>query len=120
MKNAEETKTCGAGAGPGFAGRAAMCAGSLAICAMCVFSFPVFSNASENERYKAIPMASGGYVFILDTREGHAWTWSSGGAGGVSAGGANPRIVYQGNVRQNMRANPKNSASINQKSGERF
>lgn len=59
--------------------------------------------ASENERYKAIPMAAGGYVFILDTREGHAWTWSSGGTGGASANGVNPHIVYQGNVRQNMK-----------------
>lgn len=59
-------------------------------------------QASDNERYKAIPMASGGYVFIIDTREGHAWTWNSAGQGQASPSGSNPRIVYQGNVRTNM------------------
>lgn len=47
-------------------------------------------------------MASGGYVFIIDTREGHAWTWNSAGQGQVSPSGTNPRIIYQGNVRKNM------------------
>lgn len=79
------------------------------------------SFASENERYKAIPMASGGYVFIIDTKEGHAWTWSSGGTGGASSNGVNPHIVYQGNVRQNMKKS-KSAVQIPQmeKNGKRF
>lgn len=63
---------------------------------------PALVQASDNERYKAIPMASGGYVFIIDTREGHAWTWNNAGQGQVSPSGVNPHIVYQGNVRKNM------------------
>jgi len=58
---------------------------------------------AQNERYKAIPMASGGFVFILDTKEGHAWTWNNAAQGQVSQNGENPRITYQGNVRMNMK-----------------
>ena len=59
--------------------------------------------ATENDRYKAIPVAGGGYVFIIDTREGHMWTWNSAAQGQASPSGANPKVVYQGNVRQNMK-----------------
>lgn len=65
--------------------------------------------ASENERYRAFPMATGGYVFILDTREGHIWTWSNTGPEQVSSSGQNPRILYQGNIRKNMTVPPKSS-----------
>lgn len=68
----------------------------------CALWGPAVSHASENERYKALPIANGGYVFILDTREGHAWTWTSAGQGQVSPSGVNPHFVYQGNVRKNM------------------
>lgn len=76
---------------------------------LCVLLVPVVSHADGNERYKAIPLASGGYVFILDTKEGHAWTWNSAGQGQVSPSGVNPHFTYQGNVRKNM--NPPKTAS---------
>ncbi len=62
--------------------------------------------ATENERYKAIPIGMGGYVFIIDTREGHIWTWNNVGGGQTSPSGGNPKVVYQGNVRNNMKAPP--------------
>ena len=68
---------------------------------------------AENERYKAIPMASGGFVFILDTREGHAWTWTNSLPGEASKNGENPRITYQGNVRANMKPPKKPSIQGN-------
>ncbi len=67
------------------------------------------SALADNERYKAIPMGAGGYVFIMDTRDGHAWTWQSGGQGKVGSDGVNPHIQYQGNVRNNMKP-PKGPA----------
>ncbi len=70
---------------------------------ICLLLVPALAHATDNERYKAIPMASGGYVFIIDTREGHAWTWNNAGTGQVSKSGENPRITYQGNVRKNMK-----------------
>jgi len=71
---------------------------------------PAGQTFAENERYKAIPMASGGFVFILDTREGHAWTWTNAGTGQVSKTGENPRFTYQGNVKKNMHP-PKKTGS---------
>ena len=56
---------------------------------------------AENERYKAIPMYGGG-IFIIDTREGHTWTWSN-SAGKVSKDGKSERLKYQGNVIKNIR-----------------
>ena len=32
------------------------------------------SACADVERYRPVPLG-GGLVFILDTREGHAWTW---------------------------------------------
>jgi hypothetical protein len=76
----------------------------LVACLFCTCGLFLFSTAAaaDNERYKAIPLAAGGYVFILDTLEGHAWTWSNAGPGQAGPSGSNPRIVYQGNVRRNM------------------
>ena len=56
---------------------------------------------ADVERYMALPLG-GGYVFILDTREGHAWTWTSSIPGDAKKNGVNPKLTYQGNVRQNM------------------
>lgn len=63
----------------------------------------VFSSQvkADVERYMALPLG-GGYVFILDTREGHAWTWTSSIPGEAQKNGVNPKLTYQGNVRQNM------------------
>ena len=55
---------------------------------------------AQNERYKAIPMYGGG-IFIIDTREGHTWTWSN-NAGKVSKDGKSERLKYQGNVIKNI------------------
>jgi len=113
MKNAEKTETQSAGTVLSSTKRASMCARSLAICAMCVFFFPCFSNASENERYKAIPIGGGGgNVFILDTREGHIWRWSGAGQAQANSAGINPSISYQGNVRANMKPSPQAQPKI--------
>ena len=60
------------------------------------------ASASENERYKAIPASPGGPILIIDTKEGHLWTWNNNGVEETDAAGVNPRIRYQGNVRKNM------------------
>lgn len=65
-----------------------------------VFGFSSQARA-DVERYIAVPLG-GGYVFILDTREGHAWTWTSSIPGEAKKNGVNPKLSYQGNVRQNM------------------
>lgn len=70
--------------------------------------------ASENERYKAIPISTGGYVFIIDTREGHMWTWNNAGVGQTSPSGENPKVVYQGNVRNNMKVPPPPPPQVSQ------
>lgn len=81
-------------------------------CFFCTCSLFLPTQAlADNERYKAIPLAAGGYVFILDTQEGHAWTWSNAGPGQASPSGSNPRIVYQGNVRRNMTP-PKGAPNV--------
>lgn len=67
-------------------------------------------SASENERYKAIPASPGGPILIIDTKEGHLWTWNNNGVEETDAAGVNPRIRYQGNVRKNM--NPPKRANI--------
>ena len=66
------------------------------------------ASASENERYKAIPASPGGPILIIDTKEGHLWTWNNSGVEETDAAGVNPRIRYQGNVRKNM-SPPKKS-----------
>ena len=68
------------------------------------------ASASENERYKAIPASPGGPILIIDTKEGHLWTWNNNGVEETDAAGVNPRIRYQGNVRKNM--NPPKRANI--------
>ncbi len=55
-----------------------LCVGVLfGVCSLLLCS-PSPAHA-ENERYKAFPMSPGGYVFILDTKEGHIWTWNTAG-----------------------------------------
>jgi len=68
------------------------------------------ASASENERYKAIPASPGGPILIIDTKEGHLWTWNNNGVEETDAAGVNPRIRYQGNLRKNM--NPPKRANI--------
>ena len=69
------------------------------------------ASASENERYKAIPASPGGPILIIDTKEGHLWTWNNNGVEETDAAGVNPRIRYQGNVRKNIFV-PKPSLSF--------
>ena len=75
---------------------------NIGILGVLLFAVPQAAQA-DVERYLAVPMGAGGYVFILDTREGHAWIWNNAGQGQVSKSGENPRFVYQGNVRNNMK-----------------
>lgn len=70
--------------------------------------------ASENERYRAIRTSPSGPVLILDTKEGHLWTWNNVGIEETDATGANPRIRYQGNVRKNMKVPMPSSPQIPQ------
>jgi hypothetical protein len=73
--------------------------------ALCLLSF-LFSAVPSacwagdgDERYRAYPFGAG--FLILDTREGHLWTW--GGTGGnVTKNGENDNLSYQGAVRKNM------------------
>lgn len=86
-----------------------------------VILFPQLSRA-DVERYRPVPLGSG-LVFILDTREGHAWTWQSGTPGNASASGENPRIVYQGNIRKNMKppqGHPQGIPAQNASNSQRF
>lgn len=68
---------------------------------------------ADVERYRPIPLG-GGLVFILDTREGHAWTWQMTPSGNVSSSGESSRIIYQGNVRKNMKPSQKTKGSFPQ------
>lgn len=67
---------------------------------LCILNTPSYADV---ERYIAVPLGGGSSVFILDTREGHAWTWTHSGQGQVGIGGVNPHFTYQGNVRHNMK-----------------
>lgn len=65
---------------------------------------PGEAAASDNERYKAVPLGNNGAsVLILDTRDGHLWTWLNSGSLSPDGKGGPPRIVYQGNIRQHMK-----------------
>lgn len=66
---------------------------------------------ADVERYRPIPLG-GGLVFILDTREGHAWIWQQTPPGTVSSSGESSRITYQGNVRKNMKSPQKKKGNI--------
>lgn len=59
------------------------------------------SFAEDYERYKAVPLGIGG-IFIIDTKEGHTWTWSN--KGGTTVEGKSLSLEYQGNVRSNMKS----------------
>ena len=71
--------------------------------------FPYSSFADENERYKAVPLGSGG-IFIIDSKEGHTWTWSN--KGGHNIDGKNSSLVYQGSVRSNMKLKKKQKVNL--------
>ncbi len=75
------------------------------------FLFTSTAVASENERYQAIPTSPSGPILIVDTQEGHLWTWNNNGTEETNTAGVNPRIRYQGNVRQNMKPPAPPSAS---------
>lgn len=80
------------------------------------------SACADVERYRPVPLG-GGLVFILDTREGHAWTWQQSLPGNVSSSGESSRIIYQGNVRKNMKQSQKIKGSFPQtdiSSSQRF
>lgn len=68
-------------------------------------------HAAETGRYQAVPLESegnargGSRVFIMDTQDGHVWTWSG---NELVAGGGNerrygPAFVYHGKVRPGSR-----------------
>lgn len=68
-------------------------------------------HAAETGRYQAVPLESegsargGSRVFIIDTQDGHVWTWSGnelvGGGGNERRYG--PAFVYHGKVRPGSR-----------------
>ena len=76
-----------------------------AVLLACALLVPVSAHASDNERYKAFPMLGGGTVFIIDTKDGHIWTWTNIGGSNLSSSGNNSQILYRGNVRKNMKQN---------------
>ena len=73
--------------------------------------FITVAYAAEMGRYQAVPLESegnargGNRVFIIDTQEGHVWTWS--GNELVSSGGNErrygPAFIYHGKVRPGSR-----------------
>jgi len=69
--------------------------------------------ASDNERYKAVPLGAGGAsIFIIDTREGHMWVWTN-----QISTKESPNIRYEGNVRQHMvkvekKSQPKRDSAV--------
>lgn len=65
----------------------------------CLF-LPNPSFANDYERYKAVAFGNGG-IFIIDTKEGHTWTWSN--RGDYTVDGHTLSLEYQGNVRSNMK-----------------
>lgn len=71
---------------------------------VCCLFFSGNAIASENERYQAIRTSPSGPILIIDTQEGHLWTWSNKGIEETDIFGVNPRIRYQGNVRKNMKS----------------
>lgn len=80
------------------------------------------AGASENERYRALPTSPSGPILIIDTKEGHLWTWNNNGIEETDAAGVNPRVRYQGNVRKNMKPPKPYSMQLNllKKEDERF
>ena len=79
--------------------------------AMWVVTFFTSAYAAEAGRYQAVPLESegngrgGSRVFIIDTQDGHIWTWS--GNELVGSGGNErrygPAFVYHGKVRPGSR-----------------
>ena len=72
----------------------------------------VTAHAADNGRYQAIPLdgeaasRGGSRVLIIDSQEGHVWTWSgneliSDSGGGRRYGAA---FIYQGKVRPGNKA----------------
>lgn len=77
---------------------------SLAICGA-VFTLGV--NAADAGRYQAVPIEGegpargGNRVLIIDSQEGHVWTWSGNELIGDTASGRRygSAFIYQGRVR---------------------
>ena len=69
--------------------------------------YPSFAN--DYERYQAVPLGSGG-IFIIDSKDGHVWTWSN--RGGHAANGKSLSIEYQGSVRSNMDVKKKTNLDL--------
>ena len=76
---------------------------------LCLLSavFSAAVSAADTGRYQAMPLdregpaRGGSRVLIIDTQEGHVWTWSgneliAGGGSGRRYGSA---FIYQGKVR---------------------
>lgn len=77
------------------------------IIACLLLPFPSF--ADDYERYQAVPFGNGG-IFIIDTKEGHTWTWSN--RGGHAVDGKSLSLEYQGNVRSNMKLKKTKKANL--------
>lgn len=71
---------------------------------------PSLSFANDYERYKAVPLGGSGGIFIIDTKEGHTWTWSN--RAGHTADGESLSLDYQGNVRSNMKLKKTKRADL--------
>lgn len=79
----------------------------LAWVALCGATMTITAGAAETGRYQAIPLEGegaargGSRVLIIDSQEGHVWTWS--GNELIADGGSGRRygaaFIYQGKVR---------------------
>ena len=79
--------------------------------AMLGMLFITASHAAEAGRYQAVPLESegnargGSRVFIIDTQDGHVWTWSGNELVGSGSNERRygPAFVYHGKVRPGSR-----------------
>lgn len=79
----------------------------MCLAAILFSSVSVSAGAADTGRYQAVPLdgegpgRGGSRVLILDTQEGHVWTWS--GNELIGDGGSGRRygsaFIYQGKVR---------------------
>lgn len=75
--------------------------------AMCGAVFALGVSAADVGRYQAVPLEGegpargGSRVLIIDSQEGHVWTWSGNELIGDSASGRRygSAFIYQGRVR---------------------
>lgn len=81
------------------------------VAAMVGLAFISAADAGEAGRYQAVPLEGEGHarggsrVFIIDTQDGHVWTWS--GNELVGTGGSErrygPAFIYHGKLRPGSR-----------------